>query len=283
MRRYIFLWVIWAVCLTAADLERKRAYVQALRSQPPLTYATLYKRFFKPFPLDAKHPDIEEEFGIYNGDFNATAIDFSALCEKNVVALTPRYGVVFVNVDHFDTYGILTDAEGKVLFVLLLGYRKGMREWQIERDTVLRPEKGSLFGVTDERRDAEWIEPQIKGDMIVNERRLYRISVDEKALRFRIHPTSDKALYQEQDKRLNRLYGQAMKLLDKSEKRALKRVQRAWLTYVTLACDTFLTDATEQPKHSVHVQAYRFSCLYEKTKRRADELERLVSYRKFYR
>ena len=276
------LWIVVLCTLLGYGME-KEVFLQKLRLQPSLHYNELYKHYFKISPLDQKGNEIEEEFRVWDADINETAIDFRYMNESNIVKLTDSYGVVFVNNDDFYKYGILTDSNAKVLSVLLLAYRKGMRDWQIERDVIVKPDRETLFLVTDEFRDAEWLEPQIKGDMLVNDQRRYMVMVDGKGKRFETLSTSTQQLYKKEDKRLNTLYRKVMKKLHKSEKKQLKEIQRAWVAYVTKKCNTFLPNETEQSNDTVHVSIHKAQCFYDETKQRADELEALYDYFDFYR
>jgi len=270
-------WIALLCTLLGYGME-KEIFLQKLRHQPALRFSDLYANYFKPSPLDKKGNEIEDEFRVWDADSNSTAVDFSLLGIDNIVALTDAYAVVYVNNDDFYKYGILTDSNAKVLLVLLLAYRKGMRDWQIERDVIVKPDRNTLFLVTDEFRDAEWIELQMKGDMLVNDQRRYVVTVDEKRKRFDIVPTDTQSLYEKEDKRLNRLYRQVMKKLHKAEKKQLKEIQRAWVAYVTKKCNTFLPNETEQSKGTVHVSVHIAQCFYEETKRRVDELQELYDY-----
>ena len=270
------------VVLLCAMTEREEHYLQELRKQPPLRFSDLYTRYFKPHPLSVKENEIEEEFRVWDADSNATAIDFSYMNDMNIVKLTDTYAVLFVNDDDFYKYGILTDKNAKVLSVLLLAYRKGMRDWQMERDVTVKPDNDTLFLVTDEFRDAEWIELQMKGDMLVNDQRRYTIGITPKGA-FDIVRTDAETLYANEDVRLNELYRKVMKKLKKAEKKQLKEIQRAWLRYATKKCNTFLPNETEQSNDTVHVSVHKAQCFYEETKRRADELEALYDYFDFYR
>ena len=275
---------ILSVCIVFlySTTQREEVFLQKLKMQPVMHFSDLYRDYFKPSPLDQKGNEIEEEFRVWDADSNGTAIDFSLMRPDNIVTLTDTYGVLFFNDDDFYKYGILTDKDAKVLSVLLLAYRKGMRDWQIERDVLVKPDRNTLFLVTDEFRDAEWIDPQIKGDMLVNDQRRYIVTVDAKG-RFHIVPTSTRKLYEKEDKRLNTLYRKVMKKLHRSEQKQLKDIQRAWVAYMMKKCNTFLVNETGQSDDTVHVSVHKEQCFYDETKRRADELDEMNDYFGFYR
>jgi uncharacterized protein YecT (DUF1311 family) len=262
--------------------DASELFLQKLKAQPALRFRDLCHTYFKPTPLDPKADEMEAEFEVWNGESNATAIDFSQMTCENIVIQNDNYSVIFVNRDNFYKYGILTDKDARVKHVLLLGYSKGMRSWQIERDVVVTPGKRSVFLVKDEFRDAEWITYQIKGDMLISDQRYYTVTVTPKG-RFAITPTSAKALLKEADTRLNTLYRKVMRTLDRHKRTQLKKIQRAWIAYVDAKCGTYLMNATGQGEQTLHIQAHKHQCRYDETKRRADELEALYDYETFFR
>jgi len=277
MFRFITVFIA-TIILSYGMGDKKALFLKKLQAQPALRFSDLYTNYFKPSPLSPKGNEIEEEFRVWDADSNSTAIDFSLLGIDNIVTLTDTYAVVYINDDDFYKYGILTNKDAKVLSILLLAYRKGMRDWQMERDVLVKPDRNTLFLVTDEFRDAEWIEHQMKGDMLVNDQRRYVVTVDDAGKRFSVLPTGTRQLYKKEDKRLNALYRKVMKKLHKTEKQQLKKIQRAWVAYVTKKCNTFLTNITAQSDSSVHVSVHKEQCFYDETKRRADELEELYYY-----
>jgi uncharacterized protein YecT (DUF1311 family) len=273
MRRYLFVWIVWVgASLFAQD---NAAFLERLRKRPPLSFAALYKHYIAPSPLDRQSREIEESFGAFNGDSSRKAVDFSLLGIGNIVYSDANVTVLTLDVENFYRFALLCDKNGSVRSVALIGYRKGMRDWQIERDTMPSDEKGVLWIVRDERRDAEWIVPGQSGEMLLRERRLYKMGVSPDG-KWRIKPTSMDALYKQADARLNRAYKAAMHALSPKKREALRRVQRAWVRYVTLKCDTYLPDLTEQGNESVPAKIYKDACLYEATRRRADELDALA-------
>jgi uncharacterized protein YecT (DUF1311 family) len=275
------VWVL-VLCTLLGYSDTKELFLQKLKAQPPLRYYDLWHTYFKPSPLDTKANEIEAEFEVWEGESNTTAIDFSQMRRENIVMHNDTFGVVFVNRDDFYKYGILMDKDAKVKHILLLAYRKGMRGWQIERDVVVAPGKKYLFLVKDEFRDAEWVTYQIKGDMLISDQRYYRVALTPKG-RFAVTPTSAKALLKEADTRLNTLYQKVMRTLDKPKRSQLKKIQRAWITYVDAKCSTYLMNATQQPEETLHIQAHKYQCRYDETIRRADELEEIYAYDAFFR
>jgi uncharacterized protein YecT (DUF1311 family) len=272
VRRYLFVWLVWAgAALFARD---DAAFWERLRKQPPLSFATLYKHYIAPSPLDAHHREIEESFGAWDGESSRTAVDFSSLGVGNVVYSNENVTVLTVTAENFYRFALLCDKEGRVRSVALIGYRKGMRDWQIERDTMPSDEKGVLWIVRDVRRDAEWIVPGQSGEMLLSERRLYVMSVSADG-KWRIEPTSMRTLYKRADARLNRAYKAVMRGLSQKKREALRRVQRAWLRYVELKCDTYVPDLTNKGAKSKAAKLYKEACLYEETRRRAKELDAL--------
>ena len=258
----------------------KGEYIKKLKTIPPISYHELCVKYLKPHPLFPKNTSIEDEFLSWDEDSNSTAIDFDLVGMNDIVKITPNYAVVLYD-DGFDKYAILLDNKMKIQNILLLAYRKGNSEWQLEREVEVKPERNILFLVDEQYRGTEWITSQ-KGAMIVLEERVYVVNINN-SNHFEVKKTNYYKLYKQQDKKLNQNYKYLMQNLDKDKKIALKNTQKAWLKYITLKCNNMIKNVLDLPKHSLYVQSYKSHCLYEETKRRNKELKSIVNYWKFYK
>lgn len=79
---------------------------------------------------------------------------------------------------------------------------------------------------------------------------------------------------EEQDKRLNDLYGKLMKKNDKVGQNKLKKAQRAWIVYRDTECDY----AADSMRGGTGEGLISLGCLSNKTKLRADELQDYVEF-----
>jgi len=276
----ILFWFLFGFSTLYAWVD-KGIYIKKLKTLPPISYHDLCQKYIKPHPLFEKNKDIEDEFISWDADSNLTAIDFEQLGVDSLIKISPKYTVVFYNHDDFCKYAILLDSDMKIQSILLLAYRKGTSEWQLERDVVIKPDRDTLFWVYEQYRGTEWLISQVKGSMIVEETRAYSVNIkDEK--HFDIKPSSYKQRYKQVDKKLNQHYSYLMKHLDKSSKNRLRKTQRAWLKYISLKCNYMMKNILYMPEDSIHFKNYKNSCLYEEVKRRDDELKSIVNYIRFY-
>jgi len=277
MLKYIGLLLFFS--LLSYGYTDKREYAKKIRNIPSISYKQIIKQLH---PLDGNASNnIRDEFLSWNENSNYTAIDFTHTLPTQILKIRENYAVVFYDFG-FDKYGVVFDKNAKVRDIVLLAYRKGNNEWQVERTVTLdSPQKG-IFLAKDEYRGTEWIIPQEQGEMIRLEQSLFLICVGDDG-KFHIEKTSYQALYKVEDKNLNNFYRKSMKLLPKEERKALKEVQRAWLSYTTKKCSTFLKQATAPEENSVHTRSHKSECLYEETRRRTKELQSLYHYLNYYK
>jgi uncharacterized protein YecT (DUF1311 family) len=79
----------------------------------------------------------------------------------------------------------------------------------------------------------------------------------------------------EEDLRLNDMYAQLMKKLDKIGQTKLKASQRAWIAFRDTNCDF----AGDEMRGGTMEGLIVVSCLGDETKKRADELKDYVEFR----
>ncbi len=280
------VWIIISICLSSYGYVNKNDYVEKIRKNKNITYKSLSKKILVLYTSDKTKNNmnddwVRDEFISWNYDTNRTAIDFSKTVPDQILKITDKYAVVFYDFG-FDKYGVLFDKNANVIEILLLAYRKGNNEWQLERTVTLNSPQKGIFLVKDEYRGTEWIIPQEQGEMIRLEQSLFLIDVGDDG-RFHIERTSYQKLYKAEDKELNSIYKKSMKLLPKADRKVFKDVERAWVDYTTKKCNTFLRQATAPEENSLHVRSYKSECFYEETRRRLKELQSLYYYLNYYK
>jgi len=257
-------------------------YLKKIQNIENLSYSSLIKNYF--FVLGDvvdSIPDsaIENDFFINYSEDNSSAINFHKTRKSQIVEIEERYAVVLYEYEDFYKYAVLLNEKAKVIEIVLLAYRAGNSEWQIQRDGVF---KNNNFLVTDSYHNTEWIKHPILGENILTSQEKYRVRVS-KNIKFLKELTSVKELYKREDKTLNHFYKKIMKKVGKKKRIELKDVQRSWIKYVTKKCNSKLTFIIEQEKNSVHTQTFKYECLYKETQKRALELKESYEYLEFYK
>jgi uncharacterized protein YecT (DUF1311 family) len=184
-----------------------------------------------------------------------------------------EFVLLYVNVDHFSAYAIITDKEANIRRILMLSYRKGNPHWQIEREVVKINRDGS-FLLKEESRY-----PVYAGrDMLVVSRKYYRVRTLPSG-EFDIKHLTTADLIKQSDKRLNELYRYLRKKLDKNESDHLRRTQRMWIKYIDLKCaenigGVILDDDGMERLH-------KDICRYNAIKHRIDEFNWIINHASF--
>jgi hypothetical protein len=271
-------WILFATLLLSAlhGYENPRKFLPTLKKQPTVSYGKIVEKLHL-FGRDAESGEPEEpiDYEFLNSAElypDLTAVDPRLLRKEDLKYKGPSCLLAVYRPDDmgFNEFALLFDENGSLMEAALIGHRAGNSEWRVERtwryEGFAHKNADPAFVVTDLRLDTEWFEPGLGGFHRLTGYRKFRLEADLTGCRFRHREIPLNEELREEDARLNRLYRTLMKKYDDTSRKTVRRIQRAWLDYVTRKCRF-------NPREDF---AYETRCRLEETKRRADELQKLL-------